>query len=714
MKQTNLLKTFLLLCALVVGSTCAWADYEEVYNLNCPKSSSNSAYNKTYDVTIDGITWNAPGNQNIDGCWRIGGKSISTAVDRVITGKTAIDEEITKITFNHNGKSRANVTVPSVTLTVASDADFNDVVDEVVVENPDITKNTANSFDFTPTSPLTNWDNCYYKITINVSNSDSSNGGLDVTSIVFYKTVASKTASETVISTTGLTNTDLKNGTAAGSLSASVTSGGNPVAGATVTWESEDESVATITDAGVVTLVGVGTTNITATYAGDNTYYGSSDTYELTVTDTRQATVTTIDASGITNTDIYVSTSAGKLTASVTAGGSPVVGATVTWTSSNPAVATIDNEGNITLVKVGKTTITASYAGAGAYTASSNTYELTVTDSNAPLLYESVSLYTSDSDSSTKITNANKATYLDAPDNWDDSKFSNAYPGRNGCFKLGTSSAIGKIVTNAISLTKSGILTFQARQYKANEDGLTVSVTGATASGDLSVTAGADFAEYTVYLNNPTADVVITFTSTDRIYLDEIKLVNVEKENVAISAAGLATFASNYALDFTSADGIEAYIAKENGTKIELEKVNKVPAGTGVLLRSVSGAAKAADVPVATTADDVTGNLFVRGTGAAVDTDAGEGKTNYVLGKHEGKVGFYKAGGMTVATNKAYLQTTVAAARIDIDFDETTALTLVNSEKRTVNSDIYNLAGQRVANPTKGLYIVNGRKVVVK
>ena len=30
MKQTNLLKTFLLLCALVVGSTCAWADEESV------------------------------------------------------------------------------------------------------------------------------------------------------------------------------------------------------------------------------------------------------------------------------------------------------------------------------------------------------------------------------------------------------------------------------------------------------------------------------------------------------------------------------------------------------------------------------------------------------------------------------------------------------------------------------------------------------------
>ena len=38
--------------------------------------------------------------------------------------------------------------------------------------------------------------------------------------------------------------------------------------------------------------------------------------------------------------------------------------------------------------------------------------------------------------------------------------------------------------------------------------------------------------------------------------------------------------------------------------------------------------------------------------------------------------------------------------------------TLMNSEK--VNSDVYNLAGQRVAQPRKGLYIVNGKKVLVK
>ncbi len=181
---------------------------------------------------------------------------------------------------------------------------------------------------------------------------------------------------------------------------------------------------------------------------------------------------------------------------------------------------------------------------------------------------------------------------------------------------------------------------------------------------------------------------------------------------VTISAAGLATFASEVALDFTDVENLEAYIAKENGTKIELTQVNKVPAETGVLLRALNNATDFV-VPVTTAAtDNVDGNLFVRGTGADVAT--GEGPYNYVLGKHGGVVGFYKAGGMVVATNKAYLQTTIAAARIDVNFDETTALTLVNSEKRTVNSDVFDLQGRKVANPTKGLYIVNGKKVVVK
>ena len=102
------------------------------------------------------------------------------------------------------------------------------------------------------------------------------------------------------------------------------------------------------------------------------------------VSPTTVATTTTINASGITNTDVYTSTAAGSLTATVTEteSGDAVSGAAVTWTSSKENVATIDEDGVVTLVAAGTTTITASYAGvSGEFGASSATYELTVTSS---------------------------------------------------------------------------------------------------------------------------------------------------------------------------------------------------------------------------------------------------------------------------------------------------------------------------------------------
>ena len=95
------------------------------------------------------------------------------------------------------------------------------------------------------------------------------------------------------------------------------------------------------------------------------------------------ATTTTIDESGITNTDVYTSTVAGTLSATVTAGENAVTGATVTWSGNNDDVATIDEEtGEVTLVAAGSVTFTATYAGvAGTYQSSTDTYEMTVTSS---------------------------------------------------------------------------------------------------------------------------------------------------------------------------------------------------------------------------------------------------------------------------------------------------------------------------------------------
>ena len=133
------------------------------------------------------------------------------------------------------------------------------------------------------------------------------------------------------------------------------------------TWTGEAEEI-TFTIGGTTGNRRIAGFNITYTTGGSTTV----------------ATTTTIDDSGITNTDVYESTAAGSLSATVTEteSGDAVSSATVTWTSSKESVATIDEDGVVTLVAAGTTTITASYAGvSGEFGASSATYELTVTSS---------------------------------------------------------------------------------------------------------------------------------------------------------------------------------------------------------------------------------------------------------------------------------------------------------------------------------------------
>ena len=193
--------------------------------------------------------------------------------------------------------------------------------------------------------------------------------------------------------------------------------------------------------------------------------------------------------------------------------------------------------------------------------------------------------------------------------------------------------------------------------------------------------------------------------------------------DVYVSEAGMATYASNFDLDYTDVTGLKAYIAKEDGDKIVYEQVNKVPAGEGVLLRATDGGGKNYVVPTTTEdTDDMTDNKFVRGNDAAVASTAEGGKYNYILNVVNNQIGFYRAAGNKVAKNRAYLQTSINAgggsgARILIEFDEegnTTGVADINRETLTNNGSFYNLNGQRVAQPTKGLYIVNGRKFVVK
>lgn len=119
-------------------------------------------------------------------------------------------------------------------------------------------------------------------------------------------------------------------------------------------------------------------------------------------------------------------------------------------------------------------------------------------------------------------------------------------------------------------------------------------------------------------------------------------------------------------------------------------------------------------------------NLLVKGTADGVPATGTDDKYNYVFALQNDELGFYNVASAITAnmTGKAYLQyheslKPSGLARIAIVFDDeetTTGISAALNDKGEMTNEksVYNLSGQRVANPTKGLYIVNGKKVIIK
>ena len=160
---------------------------------------------------------------------------------------------------------------------------------------------------------------------------------------------------------------------------------------------------------------------------------------------------------------------------------------------------------------------------------------------------------------------------------------------------------------------------------------------------------------------------------------------------------------------FTADANTTVFKAALTGSQLTMTEVanREIPAGKAVILKSTSSTIT---LTPATTTETLEGNQLV-GTATAI-TNPGNA---YVLNKGAKGVGFYKlSSGGTIGANKAYL-TYIAGARDFFLFDETTGIISVNGSGLMVNGSdgCYDLQGRRVANPTKGLYIVNGKKVFI-
>ena len=187
------------------------------------------------------------------------------------------------------------------------------------------------------------------------------------------------------------------------------------------------------------------------------------------------------------------------------------------------------------------------------------------------------------------------------------------------------------------------------------------------------------------------------------------------------------TYSSEYPLDFSSAEGLKAYIitGTADGKCITTE-VTKVPAGTGVYVEG-EPADYTVNVYAGRDYSDVEGNLLV-GTGAnPVELLSSASFTYYMFGKQNGKESFFKVGTETPHTasaHKAYLAIPgVSSAKAFVivrpnddvvSEDGGFADGINNVEQDDSNAKIYNLNGQRVNNAQKGIYIKSGKKVIIK
>lgn len=135
-----------------------------------------------------------------------------------------------------------------------------------------------------------------------------------------------------------------------------------------VTYSSSRTSVATVDNSGKVTLVGAGETTIKASFAGNDTYSAAEASYVLTVSKNKDLGLAFSEATALATIDE-------DFTPPTLANPNQLP---VTYSSSDTNVATVNDEGQITLVGPGVTTITANFAGNNIYEKGSVSYELTV------------------------------------------------------------------------------------------------------------------------------------------------------------------------------------------------------------------------------------------------------------------------------------------------------------------------------------------------
>ena len=495
-----------------------------------------------------------------------------------------------------------------------------------------------------------------------------------------------------------------------------------------ITYKSSNTDVAEVNEQGEVKVNKSGETTITVSYAGTDTYTQAELSYTLTINKLENGIA--IDKTSVED-DLNGYKGEAKQYVSLTNPNN----LPITYTSSNPYVATVDESGNVKLVSWGKTTITVSYTGSEVYESATTSYELNVINSNEDYEEKFVEFVSSTDKGTTDMWGgASKADEISK----DGIKVycSRASFASNPYRFNGTS-------TSTISVEKGNIVRIEivgdglTKLVKNGEGEYNITNNNIVWTGSaksVSFKNNKDMANYAAATN---IRVYVEYPNVKTFEYNENEANNIEAWEISditlyrtLVANKWNTLCVPFAIseeeikaNFGEGTLVEKFEAV-NGNTVNFANATSIEAGVPYLIKptvasttyTFNGKEVSADAP------KTEGNADVTFQGIYSPTDITNDGTVKAAGVTEdGKVLFVNAGSQTKAfrcffTISDNASITPAMLKVSIKGVETAINSIVMDNSNATDNAIYNLQGQRVNGNslTKGIYIKNGKKFAVK
>lgn len=495
-----------------------------------------------------------------------------------------------------------------------------------------------------------------------------------------------------------------------------------------ITYKSSNTGVAEVNEQGEVKVNKSGETTITVSYAGTDKYTQAELSYTLTINKLKNGIA--IDKTSVED-DLNGYKGEAKQYVSLTNPNN----LPITYTSSNPYVATVDESGNVKLVSWGKTTITVSYTGSEVYESATTSYELNVINSNEDYEEKYVE-FVSGTDNGTTGTTAGGFTSDEISKDGVKVYCSRASFASNPYRFNGSS-------TSTISVEKGNII-----RIEIVGDGLTKLVKNGEGEYDITnnniVWTGSaksvsfknnkDLANYAAVTN---IRIYIEYPNVKTFEYNENEDNNIEaweNSDITLNRTLVADKWNTLCVPFAiSEEEIKANFGEGtlvekfeavNGNTVNFANATSIEAGVPYLIKpTVAGTTYTFNgKDVIADAPKTEGNADVTFQGIYSPTDITNNGTVKAAGVTEGgKVLFVNAGSKTKAfrcffTISDNTSITPAMLKVSIKGVETAINSIVIDNSNAADNAVYNLQGQRVNGNslTKGIYIKNGKKFAVK